>query len=123
MRKDPFARRNSSEAGMTPCCCRPTLGAKKNLRLMKVLTSRLSTRHEHTQHRQGDISAFLDLNMAEDSFDTLVAILRDRDISYDRDALKAAYNDPEHQPTIREWIQEYLTPETLLTKDEAVLSV
>jgi hypothetical protein len=59
--------------------------------------------------------------MAEDPFNTLIGILRDRDVPYDRDALKSACNDPENQTAIREWIQEYLSPETLLTKDEANL--
>jgi hypothetical protein len=59
--------------------------------------------------------------MAEDPLNTLVAILRDHDVAYDREALKSACNDPEHQTAIREWIREYLSPETLLTKDEANL--
>jgi hypothetical protein len=59
--------------------------------------------------------------MAEDPLNTLVAILRDRDLPYDRDALKSAYDDPENQTAIREWIQEYFSPETLLTKDEVNL--
>ena len=59
--------------------------------------------------------------MAEDPLNTLVAILRDRDLPYNRDALKSAYDDPENQTAIREWIQEYFSPETLLTKDEVNL--
>lgn len=59
--------------------------------------------------------------MADEPFNTLLSVLRDRDIQYDRNALEAAYNDPESQTAIQEWIQEYLTPETLLTKDEAIL--
>ena len=57
--------------------------------------------------------------MADDHFNTLINVLRDRDIAFDRNALEAAYNDPESQEVIQEWIKEYLTPETLLTKDEA----
>lgn len=59
--------------------------------------------------------------MAEDSYQTFLTILRDRDIPYDRDAIKAAFNEPESQTAIQEWMQEYLTPETLLTRDEAAL--
>jgi hypothetical protein len=59
--------------------------------------------------------------MAEDSYQTLMTILRDRDIQYDRDTIKAAFNDTDSQTAIQAWIQEYLTPETLLTRDEAAL--
>jgi hypothetical protein len=75
-----------------------------------------------TQHnQQGTISAFYSTNMAEDSYQTLLTILRERDVPYDREAIKAAFNDPESQTAIQAWIQEYLTPETLLTRDEAAL--
>jgi hypothetical protein len=59
--------------------------------------------------------------MAEDSYQILLTILRDRDVPYDREAIKAAFNDPESQTAIQAWIQEYLTSETLLTRDEAAL--
>jgi len=75
-----------------------------------------------TQHDlQGTISAFFSTTMAEDSYQTLLSILRDRDVPHDRDAIKAAFNDPDNQTAIQTWIQEYLTPETLLTRDEAAL--
>lgn len=59
--------------------------------------------------------------MSENNFDKLIRVLRERDIQHDPNALKKAYNDPENRPGIDEWIQEYLTPDTLLTKDEATL--
>jgi hypothetical protein len=59
--------------------------------------------------------------MAETSFNSLVEILRDHDIPFDCDALKSALDDPENQTTVQAWMQEYLSPETLLTKDEAAL--
>jgi hypothetical protein len=59
--------------------------------------------------------------MAEDTFSLLVRALRDRDVPYDREALKSACNDPDNQTAIQEWIHEFLSPETLLTKDEAIL--
>jgi hypothetical protein len=71
--------------------------------------------------QQGTISAFYSTNMAEDSYQTLLTILRDRDVPYDRDAIKAAFNDSDSQTAIKVWIEEYLTPETLLTRDEATL--
>jgi hypothetical protein len=75
-----------------------------------------------TQHdQQVTISAFYSTNMAEDLYQMLLTILRDRDVPYDRDAIKAAFNDPDSQIAIQAWIQEYLTPETLLTRDEAAL--
>ncbi|TVY87763.1 hypothetical protein LAWI1_G003175, partial [Lachnellula willkommii] len=59
--------------------------------------------------------------MANALLDDLTKILRDRDIPFDRDAIKSALKDPESQTAIREWMKEYLAPETLLTKDEAAL--
>jgi hypothetical protein len=59
--------------------------------------------------------------MADDSYQTLLSILRDRDIPYDRDAIKTAFKDPESQTAIHAWMEEYLTPDTLLTRDEAAL--
>ena len=61
--------------------------------------------------------------MPDDLFGTLVSALRDHDVPYDHDTLKAVYNDPESQTAVREWIEEYLTPDTLLTKDEAALYI
>lgn len=61
--------------------------------------------------------------MADNLFEDLVNILRDRDVPYDRDSLKSACRDPKAQTAIREWMEEYLTPETLLTKDEAAVYV
>lgn len=59
--------------------------------------------------------------MAEDTFTLLVRVLRDRDVPYDREGLKSACSDPNNQTAIQEWIHEFLSPETLLTKDEATL--
>lgn len=61
--------------------------------------------------------------MADNLFEDLANLLRDRDVPYDRDALKSACKDPESQTAIREWMDEYLTPETLLTKDEVAVYV
>ncbi|KUJ19137.1 uncharacterized protein LY89DRAFT_716730 [Mollisia scopiformis] len=59
--------------------------------------------------------------MADALSSTLIRILRDRDIPYDREAIKAAFADKESQTAVQAWIEEYLSPETLLTKDEAAL--
>jgi hypothetical protein len=59
--------------------------------------------------------------MSNDSYQKFLSILRDRDVPYDRDAIKAAFNDPDSEAAIQAWIEEYLTPETLLTRDEAAL--
>jgi len=61
--------------------------------------------------------------MAQDNLQAILQILRDRGIACDRYALEKAYNDPEHRPAIDEWVEEYLGPETLLSKDEATLQV
>jgi hypothetical protein len=59
--------------------------------------------------------------MADNSFESLVAILRDHDVPFDRDALKSAFDDPASQTAIEEWMREYTSSETLLSKDEATL--
>ncbi|KAG9233961.1 hypothetical protein BJ875DRAFT_377471 [Amylocarpus encephaloides] len=59
--------------------------------------------------------------MADKLTEELTKILRDRDIPFDRDAFKSALQDPERQTAIREWMEEYLAPECLLTKDELAM--
>ncbi|KAL2064073.1 hypothetical protein VTL71DRAFT_4567 [Oculimacula yallundae] len=59
--------------------------------------------------------------MAGNSMQILVKALRDHDLPCDREALKSAFADPETQSAIQAWVDEYLAPETLLTKDEANL--
>lgn len=59
--------------------------------------------------------------MAEDPLQVFVKALRDHDLPYDREAIKSAFADPETQDAVRDWVDEYLSPETLLTKDEANL--
>ncbi|KAH8671968.1 hypothetical protein BGZ60DRAFT_469402 [Tricladium varicosporioides] len=57
--------------------------------------------------------------MADGLLDDIVQILRERDVPYDRDALKSALNDPEGFTAIKQWKEEYLNSDTLLTKEEA----
>ncbi len=57
----------------------------------------------------------------EDVFHALVKVLRDHDIPYDREGIKAACRDPEGRDAVREWIEVFLGEETLLSKDEATL--
>lgn len=59
--------------------------------------------------------------MAEDALQVLVKALRDHDLPCDREAIKSAFADPESKAAIQAWVEEYLSPETLLTKDEANL--
>ena len=59
--------------------------------------------------------------MAEDSFNFLVHVLRNHDVPYDRDAIKSLFDDANNQATAQAWMQKHLSPETLLTKDEAAL--
>lgn len=59
--------------------------------------------------------------MADAALSDLIRILRDHDIPYDRDAIKATLADAGSQTAVRAWMEEYLSPETLLTKDEAAL--
>ncbi|KAH6668824.1 hypothetical protein B0J14DRAFT_151280 [Halenospora varia] len=57
--------------------------------------------------------------MADDLLNDIVRILRERDVPYDRDALKSALNDLEGLTAIQQWKEEYLSSDTLLTKEEA----
>jgi hypothetical protein len=59
--------------------------------------------------------------MADSSANALFEILRERDVPYNRDEIKSAFDKPEEQTAIRAWMDEYLSPETLLTKEEANL--
>jgi hypothetical protein len=87
----------------------------------KAEISKYASPFARNQPQQGATSAFYSFNMADDLFNDLTKILRERDIPYDRDTTKSALNDPESQTAIREWMEEYLAPETLLTKNEATL--
>jgi hypothetical protein len=59
--------------------------------------------------------------MADSSFNRFLGILRDRDVPYNRDTIKSAFEDAENQTAIQAWMEEFLSPETLLTKEEATL--
>ena len=61
--------------------------------------------------------------MGRNSLNHLLDVLCDHDVPFDRDAIKAAFDDPDSQTAIQAWVEEYLGPETLLTKDEASLYV
>jgi hypothetical protein len=74
-----------------------------------------------TINQQGAISAFLSTIMADNSLNSLLEILHDHDVPYNRDAIKSAFDSPESQTAILAWMEEYLSPETLLTKEEATL--
>ena len=55
------------------------------------------------------------------SLNSLLKVLRDRDIPYDRESIKSAFDNPENQSTILAWMQEFLSSETILTKEEVAL--
>lgn len=59
--------------------------------------------------------------MLDPSLNSLFEILRDYDVRYDRDAIKSVCEDPKCQTAIQGWMEEYLGPETLLTREEAAL--
>lgn len=61
------------------------------------------------------------VTMSDDHLQILIKTLRDHDLPYDREELKAAFAQPESQAAIQEWIEEFLSPETVLSKDEANL--
>ncbi|KAG9243119.1 hypothetical protein BJ878DRAFT_512346 [Calycina marina] len=59
--------------------------------------------------------------MSDRSYEYLIGVLRDHDIPHDQDAIKEAFKDRESQAAIYAWVEEYLSPETVLTKEEAAL--
>ena len=59
--------------------------------------------------------------MSDQSFNYLLEVLRDHDIPVDEDSLKRAFNDPKNQTAVSAWVEEYISPETILTKEEATL--
>ena len=61
--------------------------------------------------------------MSDHTYSYLLEVLRDHDIPVDKEALKAAFDDPESQTAVRAWLEEYISPETILTKEEATLFV
>jgi len=73
-------------------------------------------RVSYQEHQQGT-----DSMIDTTPFNTLVEILNNHDLPYDRDAIQAAFDDADSQAAIQAWMQKYLTPDTLLTKDEATL--
>jgi hypothetical protein len=48
----------------------------------------------------------------------ILSILEERDIALGRDDVAWAFERPETKESLTAWVNEYLTPETLLTKDE-----
>lgn len=55
--------------------------------------------------------------MADASLHALLDLLRERDVPYNREEFRSAYESPEG----RAWLDEHISPETLLTKEEATL--
>lgn len=74
-----------------------------------------------TNKNKATLSAFHTTIMAEDPLHILMRALRDHDLPCDREVIKSAFADPETQTAVQDWVDEYLSPETLLTKDEANL--
>lgn len=56
--------------------------------------------------------------MAEILLKQITKVLHDREISYDPDALKVAIANQSNITILQEWVDEYLSPDTLLSKDE-----
>lgn len=52
------------------------------------------------------------------TLDGLLAVLRERDILFDREELKQSL---ETSPEARAWIEEHVTPDTLLSKEEETM--
>ena len=59
--------------------------------------------------------------MSYPSLNSLLEVLREHNVPSSRDEIKSAYEDSENQTAIQAWMEEYLGPETLLTREEAAL--
>ncbi|RDW59618.1 hypothetical protein BP6252_12705 [Coleophoma cylindrospora] len=59
--------------------------------------------------------------MAQSAMESLLDILRDHDIVFDRDAITSAFADVADRQAIQGWMELYLGQDTLLTKEEATL--
>lgn len=59
--------------------------------------------------------------MADELHVKIKQVLRERDIIFDDELLQTALADPETRTAIHEWVDEYLSPDTLLTHDEVNL--
>ncbi|KAI9780043.1 MAG: hypothetical protein M1839_007025 [Geoglossum umbratile] len=51
----------------------------------------------------------------------MLAVLRERDIPLTRDDVKWAFQSPQTNTEVNSWVQQYLGPETLLSKEEVEL--
>lgn len=51
------------------------------------------------------------------ALETILNVLRERDIAFDKDVIVSELR----KDSVRDWIDEYLGEETLLTKEELVL--
>lgn len=61
--------------------------------------------------------------MAAPELDRLLRVLEERDIDLDRDDIAWAFQSPRTLETVTSWIHNCLSPATLLTREELVLSV
>lgn len=53
-----------------------------------------------------------------DHLEHLLTVLRDRQIPLGRDDVQWAFNAPNTKDMVVEWVEEYLGPDTLLSKEE-----
>jgi len=51
----------------------------------------------------------------------LLAVLRERDIPLTRDDVKWAFQSPQTSAEVNSWVQKFLGPDTLLSKEEVEL--
>lgn len=61
--------------------------------------------------------------MAGKELDVLLCALEERDIDLDRDDVAWAFEAPETGAAVREWVQHFLSPACLLSREEWRLSV
>lgn len=51
----------------------------------------------------------------------VIQAFKDRNLSFKRDDIEAAFKDPSTGPDNVKWVQEHLGPDTLLSREEATL--
>ena len=73
--------------------------------------------------QQQDIYTLPATGMASKELYHLLRILDERDIALGRDDVAWAFDSLVTRDEVRSWVQEYLTPACLLSKDELRLSV
>ena len=61
------------------------------------------------------------MESSPDSASTVLSIFKDRNIRASRDEIESALNDATTHPESVKWVEEHLSPDTLLSQEELAL--